>query len=173
MGKKLVLLIFTFLLRGKSFKEFGNCGWFQIDSFMVRSLLMMKYFPDNLFEYFHPLKHYRHQGSNCFLQRSSIRSNRLPITTGYAQSSELVATNSISQWWTTSLEKGLLLLLLIQLMASMFPVSNSIHKSPPCSHASQSISFHIQSILLPTFFLYSAPPYCEHLTVSFDIFHTF
>lgn len=30
------------------------------------------------------------------------------------------------------MEKGLLLLLLIQLMASMFP-SNSIHKFPPCS----------------------------------------
>lgn len=39
---------FTFLLRRKGFKEFGNWGWFPIDTFTLRSLLMMKYFPDNL-----------------------------------------------------------------------------------------------------------------------------
>lgn len=41
---------FTFLLGGKGFKKFENWnwGWFQIDTFTVRSLLMMKYFPDIL-----------------------------------------------------------------------------------------------------------------------------
>lgn len=84
-GVEVSIANFTFLLRGKSFKEFRNWALFQIDTFAVRSLLMKKYFPDNLFEHFHPFKLGRHQRGACFLHRSSLRSHRLPKAMEYAQ----------------------------------------------------------------------------------------
>lgn len=122
------------------------------DTFTVRSLLMVKYFPDNLFQHFHLFKHCRHQEGDRFLQRNSISSHSLSMALG-----SIVIRTIPKQLYKlvveTSLEKPLCILPLIQLMVPMH-LSNSNQKSPR-SFIPQSIAVYLQSILL-FFFLYFA-----------------
>ena len=134
------------------------------DTFTVRSLLMVKYFPDNLFQHFHLFKHCRHQEGDRFLQRSSISSHSLSMALG----SIVIGTISKQLYKLVvemSLEKPLCILLLIQLMVPMHP-SNSNQKSPH-SFILQSIAVYVQSILL-FFFPYVLHLFSMNISVRLD-----